>query len=207
MTIVTELLFRPSVYCTASFFVLKVFPKYSSHNENHNHRVETSLLLTVSLCMDVSTSCFLSGFSKHSFTESCSSCNHSSNDWNSSAVNQWDKWTKLKTRFPLSHFLTIAMQKAVSQTFNNLKKAFLSLFLLLTNQLPCFRNAVFEMLTVIGQLFQGLRSSNAGHKIDFFQQSFSLLLLVQKLLTQVLQTENEIGYISKQCVYACLPVC
>ncbi len=84
------------------------------------------------------------------------------------------------------------MQNAVSQTFNILKEAFLPLILLLANQLPCFSNAVFETFTMIGQLFQGLRSSNAGHEIDFLQQSFSLLLLVQKLLTQVLQTEHKL---------------
>ncbi len=94
--------------------------------------------------------------------------------------------------FHLANLSNDTMQNAVSQTFNILKEAFLPLILLLANQLPCFSNAVFETLTMIGQLFQGLRSSNAGHEIDFLQQSFSLLLLVQKLLTQVLQTEHKL---------------
>jgi len=73
------------------------------------------------------------------------------------------------------------------QTFNCLKEASLPLFLLLVNQISCFCNAVFEMLGVIGQVLQNLRSSNAGHETDFLQQRIGLLLLVQKLLTQVLQ--------------------
>ncbi len=74
--------------------------------------------------------------------------------------------------FHLVNLSNDTMQNAVSQTFNILKEAFLPLILLLANQLPCFSNAVFETLTMIGQLFQGLRSSNAGHEIDFPSAKF-----------------------------------